>query len=49
MDPENTDSILLYQPNVVDYCKGRLSGQKTGTKIHFVLQKPRQFAIVTFF
>lgn len=38
MDPENTDSILLYQPNVVDYSKGRISGQRTETKIHFVFQ-----------
>lgn len=49
MDPENTDSILLYQPNVIDYCKGRLSGQKTETTIHFVLQNLRQFVTVTFF
>ena len=43
MDPENTDSILLYQPNVVDQSDGRLTGQKTETKIHFVLQKLRVF------
>lgn len=38
MDPENTDSILLYQPNVVDVSKDRISGERTETKIHFVLQ-----------